>query len=1095
MARARHAGTRTVENKRHEHTDDPVTQDEWSRDDIELEIAQTRARLEAMPAGQPEATQVRCELVQLYFYRTAEMTDDNDIDDLIATGLEALEAIPADSPERAWVAAVTGLVVAQCTVRPSRQARLDSELATSISLLREAYTGLPADHQWRPLVVREYGAVVLGRAQAHANPADIRDAIALLTEAIGLFADSDPIRDKTAGALGTAIVRGADMGLPDADLDLAVSLLTGRPPEDIADPGERGSWLDTAGLAFVLRARREGRPGDLDRGIDHHVRALRAYPRSHPGYARTTFNLAQALLDRYRQRGDLSDLDTAIGHLDRLIADLDPRSPEWREAQLARGRCVMSRPPGTQDREEFDRAIAFSRQLTEQLPTTDPRRPQYVNNLITALLLRFGRDRDDADARSAAELAVSLADHLPDDHAERPALLTSAAAAVWAGGRLAGVPDLRSLTIAYLTDAVQASGPGDPERGRRLAGLGVAILTPPGHRAADPLPMPPPGISARERDQAIGYLDEAAGLLAEAPGSGMTVSVLLTLARLRRARADPGRDDAARARQAGLAALAEHGLGVFLQSATPNALVRARAAAADAAEVATWCLADGAVAEAVIALESGRGLVLHAATAATGVAESLRDVGEPALAQEWSRVATDTTDEPDGTVARMLRPDYVPSVLRQRVLAALTRGEPRSGPLSPPAVREIARALAAGGHDALAYLLPATAGMPGAAVIVRPSGEVTVLTLTELAVTPDNPVGRYARAHAGYRSRDQSSLEDRLQIARDWDAALRDILPWAGTVVVEDLLTAIGPRPGGGPPRLVLVPLGVLGMVPWHAAHLRGGAAGAPGPALERAVFSYAASARQLGEAVARPRLPWRQAPAFVVNPLLDLPWASAEAQAIRAAHCPDAPFLGYLSEGQAREVTPADVLALLPGAAAAGAAAVGAAATGAAAAGASLLHVSCHGRAAGSPLDSALVLTAGQELTVGQILRQARTRSPDAPAGLVVLAACLSDLTDDDHDEALTLATTFLSAGAASVIGTQWEVSDVRSALLMFMTYEFLGAGGGRPADALRAAQLWMLDPARSVPPGMPADLAAQARRRGLGDPAAWVGFVHHGW
>jgi uncharacterized protein YfiM (DUF2279 family) len=1062
-----------------------MTQDEWSRDDIELAIAQVRARLDTMPADQPETTQVRVGLVELYFYRAAEMTDDDDIDDLITTGLEALETLPADSPERAWVAALTGMAMAQGTRRPSRQARLDRELGTSISLLREAYAALPADHQWRPVVVREYGAIVLRRAEAQANLPDMRDAIALLTEAIGLFADGDPIRAETLGALGTAIVRGAYLGLPDADLDLAISLLTGRAPEDIADPGQRGSWLDNAGVAFVLRARRPGRPGDLDRGIEYHVRALRAFPRSHPGYARATFNLAMALLARYGQRGDLSDLDTAIGHLDRLIADLDPGSPDWREAQLARGECVMSRPPGTQDREEFDRAIALSRRLTGQLPAGDPRRPQYLNNLIKALLLRFGRDQDDVDARSAAELAVSMVGHLPDNHAERATLLTSAAVAVWAGGRLAGIPDPRSLTITYLTDAVQASGPGDPERGRRLAGLGVAILTPPGHHAADPLPMPPPGIAARERDQAIGYLDEAARLLAETPGSQMTVSVLLTLARLRRARADPGRDDAARARQAGLAALAEHGLGVFLQSATPNALVRARAAAADAAEVATWCLADGAAAEAVIALESGRGLVLHAATAATGVAESLRGAGEQALAQEWSRLATDTAAEPGGTVTGMLRPDYVPSALRQRVLAALARGGPRSGPLSPPAVREVARALAAAGHDALAYLLPATAGGPGAAVIVRPSGEVTALALAELAITPDSPVGRYARAHAGYRTMDRGSLADRLQMARDWDAALRDVISWAGPAVVEDLLAAIGPRPGGGPPRLVLVPLGVLGMVPWHAAHLRGGAAEAPGPALQQAVFSYAASARQFGEAVARPRRPWRQAPAFVVNPLLDLPWASTEARAIRAAHCPDAPFLGYLSEGQAREVTPADVLALLPGAGP----------PGAAAAGASLLHVSCHGRAAGSPLDSALVLTAGQELTVGRILRQARTRSPDAPAGLVVLAACLSDLTDDDHDEALTLATTFLSAGAASVIGTQWEVSDARSALLMFMTYEFLAAGAGRPADALRAAQLWMLDPARPVPPGMPAELAAQARRRGLGNPAAWAGFVHHGW
>ena len=64
-----------MDNKRHEPTGYPMTQDEWSRDDIELAIAQVRARLDTMPADQPETTQVRVGLVELYFYRAAEMTD------------------------------------------------------------------------------------------------------------------------------------------------------------------------------------------------------------------------------------------------------------------------------------------------------------------------------------------------------------------------------------------------------------------------------------------------------------------------------------------------------------------------------------------------------------------------------------------------------------------------------------------------------------------------------------------------------------------------------------------------------------------------------------------------------------------------------------------------------------------------------------------------------------------------------------------------------------------------------------------------------------------------------------------------------------
>jgi CHAT domain-containing protein len=49
-------------------------------------------------------------------------------------------------------------------------------------------------------------------------------------------------------------------------------------------------------------------------------------------------------------------------------------------------------------------------------------------------------------------------------------------------------------------------------------------------------------------------------------------------------------------------------------------------------------------------------------------------------------------------------------------------------------------------------------------------------------------------------------------------------------------------------------------------------------------------------------------------------------------------------------------------------------------------------------------------------------------------------------------------------------------------------------PAEALRAAQLWMLDPHREPPPEMPAPLAAQARRAFIPDPLAWAAFTYHG-
>ena len=100
--------------------------------------------------------------------------------------------------------------------------------------------------------------LLLGLVEERQDRAVLLNSIALLTEAVGLLA-GDPAQTETAGVLGSAIVRAASLGLPEADLDGAISLLTGTPPDDIDDPGRRGSWLNIAGLAFTLRARQRAR--------------------------------------------------------------------------------------------------------------------------------------------------------------------------------------------------------------------------------------------------------------------------------------------------------------------------------------------------------------------------------------------------------------------------------------------------------------------------------------------------------------------------------------------------------------------------------------------------------------------------------------------------------------------------------------------------------------------------------------------------------------------------------------------------------------------------------------------------------------------
>jgi CHAT domain-containing protein len=77
-------------------------------------------------------------------------------------------------------------------------------------------------------------------------------------------------------------------------------------------------------------------------------------------------------------------------------------------------------------------------------------------------------------------------------------------------------------------------------------------------------------------------------------------------------------------------------------------------------------------------------------------------------------------------------------------------------------------------------------------------------------------------------------------------------------------------------------------------------------------------------------------------------------------------------------------------------------------------------------------------------------------------------------------------------VVGTGWSALGAASPALMFMFHRYLVEEGARPDDALRLAQLWMLDPYRDYPDGFPRHLVGAGDD--LADPRRWAAVRHHG-
>jgi len=522
-------------------------------------------------------------------------------------------------------------------------------------------------------------------------------------------------------------------------------------------------------------------------------------------------------------------------------------------------------------------------------------------------------------------------------------------------------------------------------------------------------------------------------------------------------------------RETGRDALRGHTMSVLLQTGTGNATAAARDAASDAIDVARWCLSDSDVEGAAAALDAGRGLMLQAAVTLTGVPERLIGLGERELARRW------------GDATRSGGADAAPTELRREIVTRLA-GEP--GTIAdPPPAHEVRAALSALSADALVYLVPGDDGV-GAAVVVPARDAPTWLPLPQLTVGTSTVVERHLADAFTRDAPFRDFLVDEPPRSK-WTGTLEEVCAWAWPAAIGPLLDQHLPLHHGlsGTPRLVLVPMGALARVPWHAAYTT--EQGRRRYAVQRAVLSYAVSARMLCDSAWADAVPLTRSGLVIGDPdtghrAADLRGARAEAIALRQEFYPQARYLGRDAKGR-RDPGGAGTRADVQGWLAEDANFAG-----------PLLHAACHAvMRTGADDTSYLMLAGGDTLSAEELIR-GLTAQRGRPLALAVLAACSSGVPGRGYDEAFSLATAFLTGGARSVVSALWKVPDSATSALMFLFHHFLRASP--PREALREAQLWMLDPNREPPATMPAQLRNRLAGTDPADIAAWAGFTHTG-
>ncbi|GAA1996894.1 CHAT domain-containing protein [Catenulispora subtropica] len=522
---------------------------------------------------------------------------------------------------------------------------------------------------------------------------------------------------------------------------------------------------------------------------------------------------------------------------------------------------------------------------------------------------------------------------------------------------------------------------------------------------------------------------------------------------------------------------------VLRQSDAAAARRVAEEAVEDTVRSARRSLIDGDPATAIRVLDGGRALMLFAATEFRDVENRLLAAGRPDLADRW-RAAEDD----DGR-------DRLPTSLRYEVLSVFAQ---RSGLLDTPDLAEIRSALRAVDADALVYLLPADGITPGFAVMAAAHAAPSYIPLPGLAVDGDSDVNRYlgslarrdadpAGPDAGADSAGRDADPAEPDPGADLTGSLDAVSDWAWRAaigpLVEQYLPTLPAPAGDRPRRLVLVPMGELALIPWQAARRGDGV-----PALRLAAFSQTASARMLCRSAQAAPVPLTPVGLVVGDPDTGVRWqalagARIEAFAVHQAFYRAGKYVGRRADGSASPAGAGSVQQVRDWLAdprpAAGA----------------MLHLACHGvvESGGPAPTSYLLLADGGRLTAEEIVALLLD-TPQRAIGLAVLAACHTGRSVHGYDEAYSLGTAFLAGGVRSVLSAQWAVPDAATSALMFMFHHHLVAGRLPAWEALRRAQLWMLDADREAPATMPAALRRRLSGADLARTEAWAGFIHLG-
>jgi tetratricopeptide (TPR) repeat protein len=506
-----------------------------------------------------------------------------------------------------------------------------------IDLYENALRECPAGYAYRPVLLNGLGNALVELSSRHSDHDLLDRSVRLHTEAVDEAGADAPSRTALLVNLATALVARYQRRDDLADLQRASAI-----HDEVAAAADGDEQVSVARAELLWeRYAVEGAPSLLTAAATILEQIVDTVPDTLPLWRTAAINLANVRLERRWRFGDNDAIEPLLEAAARVVR---PDTADWVRLRHVEGRRHWQAYLTSGDLRRLADALTSWQDAADAAPPDDPARAMLLNSVAVAVLQLAGHETAPDAALAAAEEAVAAARRAVDVTAPRMA----PAALAWNTlGHALALRHRRSRNFADICDAVEAwrtavglSPHGSRSRAGHLGGLAAGLR----ERAA----AGPADAAADLREAAVLHR-EAIALMAESTElPGLLTNLGMTLHGLAAVTGDPaaylearevfrqalaaGRETApGQALDAALAwqRLAADGMPVWSDiadacDAALDAIQRLLRCQVIRADQETWLrttvgitgwacrahLESGQLGAAVLAVESGRGLML-----------------------------------------------------------------------------------------------------------------------------------------------------------------------------------------------------------------------------------------------------------------------------------------------------------------------------------------------------------------------------------------------------------------------------------------------------------------------------------------------------